>query len=108
MSLVFRKKTVRKERTPTGKIKAIFGKDLRNVKWVVGTGGVFTHIPSMKTFLKRLFKTTENERLLLPENPKVLIDKYYIFSAMGTISNLYPTGAKKLLLESLGFKDSLF
>ncbi|MCD6168910.1 MAG: glutamate mutase L [Caldisericia bacterium] len=94
--------------TPTGKIKAIFGKDLRNVKWVVGTGGVFTHIPSMKTFLKRLFKNTENERLLLPTNPKILIDKYYIFSAMGTISNLYPIGAKKLLLESLGFKDNLF
>lgn len=94
--------------TPTGKIRAIFGRDLRNVKWVVGTGGVFTSIPSTKKFLKELFKGERDDRFLLPENPKILIDRYYIFSAMGTVAHLYPEGAKKLLLESLGFKDSLF
>lgn len=94
--------------TPSGKLKAIYGKDLRSIKYVIGTGGVLTQIPSMKKFLEDLFKNIYDERLLLPQNPKVLIDKYYIFSSIGTISKLYPEASKKLLLESLGFNEKMF
>lgn len=94
--------------TPSGKIKAIYGKDLRNIKYVIGTGGVLTQIPSMKSTMEKLFKGIVDERLLLPKNPKILIDRYYIFSSIGTISKLYREASIKFLIESIGLKDKLF
>lgn len=94
--------------TPSGKLKAIYGKDLRSIKYVVGTGGVLTQIPSMKNYLKEIFKNVFDERILLPKNPKILIDKYYIFSSVGTISKIYKNSIKKLLLQSLGFNEKMF
>lgn len=94
--------------TPSGKLKAIYGKDLRSIKYVIGTGGVLTQIPSMKNYLKEIFKNVFDERILLPKNPKILIDRYYIFSSIGTISKIYKNLLKKLLLRSLGFKEKMF
>ncbi len=94
--------------TPSGKLKAIYGKDLRGIKYVVGTGGVLTQIPSMKEYLKEIYKNIYDERILLPKNPKILIDRFYIFSSIGTISKLYKNASKKLLLETLGLKDEMF
>ena len=94
--------------TPSGKLKAIYGKDLRGIKYVVGTGGVLTQIPSMKKYLKEVYKNIFDERILLPKNPKILIDKYYIFSSIGTISKLYKEASKKILLESIGLNDEMF
>ncbi|MGB9749412.1 MAG: GlmL-related ornithine degradation protein [Caldisericia bacterium] len=94
--------------TPTGKLKAIYGKDLRGIKYVVGTGGVLTQIPSMKNYLNEIYKNIYDERILLPKNPKILIDKNYIFSSIGTISKIYKEASKKLLLKSLNFSDKLF
>lgn len=94
--------------TPSGKLKAIYGKDLRSIKYVIGTGGVLTQIPSMKNYLKEIFKNVFDERILLPKNPKILIDKYYIFSSIGTIPKIYKKSLKKLLLQSLGFDEKMF
>lgn len=93
--------------TPSGKLKVIYGKDLRKVKYVVGTGGVLTQIPSMKEYLKQIFKNIYDERLLLPKEPKILIDRYYIFSSIGTISKIYKNNSKKLLLESLNLNKNI-
>ncbi len=94
--------------TPSGKLKAIYGKDLRNVKYVIGTGGVLTQIPSMKKMMEEIFKGIIDERILLPKNPKILIDKNYIFSSIGTISKIYKEASIKLLIESIGLKDKMF
>jgi uncharacterized protein (TIGR01319 family) len=94
--------------TSSGKLKAIYGKDLRNVKYVIGTGGVLTQIPSMKKTLENIFNGIIDERILVPRNPKILIDKYYIFSSIGTISRLYKEASIKLLIESIGLKDKMF
>lgn len=94
--------------TPSGKLKAIYGKDLRNVKYVIGTGGVLTQIPSMKKVMENIFKGIIDERILLPKNPKILIDKNYIFSSIGTISKIYREASIKLLIESIGLKDKMF
>lgn len=94
--------------TPSGKLKAIYGKDLRSIKYVVGTGGVLTKIPSMKNYLKEIFKNVFDERILLPKNPKILIDRYYIFSSIGTILKIYKKSMKKLLLQSLGLNEKMF
>lgn len=94
--------------TPSGKLKAIYGKDLRNVKYVIGTGGVLTQISSMKKTMEDIFKGIIDERILLPKNPKILIDRNYIFSSIGTISKLYREASIKLLIESIGLKDKMF
>jgi len=94
--------------TPSGKLKAIYGKDLRGIKYVVGTGGVLTQIPSMKKYIKEIYKNIDDERILLPKNPKILIDNNYIFSSIGTISKIYKEASKKLLLESINFNNKMF
>jgi len=49
-----------------------------------------------------------DERILLPKNPKILIDNNYIFSSIGTISKIYKEASKKLLLESINFNNKMF
>ena len=75
--------------TPTGRKQSVRGKDLSAVKWVVGTGGALTRIEGGREILSRIC-TGPGKYLFPPGDAKILIDKDYRFSALGTLASEYP------------------
>jgi uncharacterized protein (TIGR01319 family) len=79
--------------TPTGKRQIVKGKDLSAVKWVIGTGGALTRVPGGEDILRGICKGPGKYLLPSPE-AKILIDRDYRFSALGTLAQAYPEEVK--------------
>lgn len=79
--------------TPTGKKQTVKGKDLSAVKWLVGTGGALTRIPGGEAILSSICKGP-GKYLLPPPDVRILIDRDYRFSALGTLAQAYPEEVK--------------
>lgn len=79
--------------TPTGRKQIVKGKDLTAVKWVVGTGGALTRIPGGEAILRSVCQGAGKYLLPLPD-ARILIDRDYRFSALGTIAQAYPEEVK--------------
>lgn len=75
------------------------GKDLRSVKIVVGTGGIFAHGDSYKVIFQGA--NSKDPLDLAPENPEFYVDKSYILYAMGLLSESSPAVALRILKKSL-------
>lgn len=72
--------------TPSGRKQIVRGKDLTAVKWVIGTGGALTRVEGGEAILRAM--CTGPGKFLLPQpEAKVLLDRQYLFSAMGTIAD---------------------
>jgi len=89
--------------TPMGVVFSQTGKDLTKIKYLIGTGGVLVHSDNPKEILKAGLFSMEEPNYLKPEKPKLLLDKYYILSAMGLLAeedkNLAIRLMKKYLVE---------
>lgn len=75
------------------------GKDLRDVRCVIGTGGVIINSNNPREILSECIGNDPN--LLLPKSPKFLIDSKYIMSAMGVLSMIDKNLAFKILTDNL-------
>jgi hypothetical protein len=80
--------------TPTGKKQVVKGKDLTSVKWVVATGGALTRVEGASECLRSIC-TGAKKYLLPPPEARILIDRDYRFSALGTVAQAYPDQVKK-------------
>jgi uncharacterized protein (TIGR01319 family) len=80
--------------TPTGKRQIVRGKDLSAVRWVVGTGGALTRIPGGEDILRTVCRGP-GKYLMPPPDARILIDRDYRFSALGTLAQAYPEEVKK-------------
>ncbi|SHM34702.1 conserved hypothetical protein [Caldanaerovirga acetigignens] len=89
---------------PTGRYTVAQGKDLTQVKWIIGTGGAFTRLPGGKNILEKIKAKAGTKKLLPGEDAKVLIDWDYIMASVGVLSKEYPADAKELLEKSLRLK----
>jgi len=87
---------------PTGKTFYVEGRDLTAVKWIIGTGGVFTRLEGSEELLKNINDKAPGKELYPPSSAKVLIDRDYIMAACGVLSKKYPEEALRLLKNSLG------
>lgn len=87
--------------TPLGDMYYQTGKDLSDIKYVIGTGGVLINNSDAKVILKQVNKKSNRALELRPNNPSYLIDKSYILSAMGLLSQKYPKVALKLMKQYL-------
>lgn len=87
--------------TPFGQVFALTGKDLSEVKYVIGIGGAIIHDLDPLVILKGAQKTTNDHLLAKPKNPNYQIDKRYIFSSMGLICEKYPDLALKLMKQEI-------
>lgn len=83
--------------TPLGDMYYQTGKDLTDVKYVIGTGGILVHTANPDEVLKEVEMKTDNSLELRPKSAKFLIDKDYIMSAMGLLSQKYPKEALKIM-----------
>ncbi|HZU85847.1 MAG TPA: glutamate mutase L [Anaerolineaceae bacterium] len=79
--------------TPTGKKQIVKGKDLTGVQWVVGTGGALTRIAGGEVILRAIC-TGPGKHLLPGPEAKILMDRDYRFSALGTLAQAYPEDVK--------------
>lgn len=80
--------------TPTGRKQVVKGKDLTSVRWVIGTGGALTRIQGGEAILRRIC-TGAGKHLLPDPQARILLDRDYRFSALGTLAQAYPEDVKK-------------
>ena len=83
---------------PSGRATVAEGKDLTQVKYIVGTGGALSRLPARVEILKEIAKHNKNGMLLFPgEHAEILIDSDYIMASLGVLSLKYKGAAIKLL-----------
>lgn len=86
---------------PSGKKTLAEGKDLTNVKWIIGTGGALTRLPRRVEILKEIAQNNKGDRLLPTKEAQILIDHDYIMASLGVLSKKYPEAALTLMKQSL-------
>lgn len=90
---------------PSGRSTLAEGKDLTQVKYIVGTGGALTRLPHRKEIMERIAPYDETGMRLFPTaHAEVLVDNDYIMASLGVLSTKHRAGAVKLLEKSLGFQ----
>jgi uncharacterized protein (TIGR01319 family) len=86
---------------PTGKKTVAEGKDLTNVKYLVGTGGALTRLPNRENILGSARTDGKTLELHPKKDAKILIDNHYIMASLGVLSKRYPADALRLMKESM-------
>ncbi|MFC2024202.1 GlmL-related ornithine degradation protein [Chloroflexota bacterium] len=86
---------------PTGRITVVHGKDLSQVRWIVGTGGFLSRYPEAIKILSKLRAQEPGAELLPPTSASILIDRDYVMSSAGVIAETWPVKALALLKNSL-------
>lgn len=86
---------------PSGKKTLAEGKDLTQVKTIIGTGGALTRLPNRTGILEHMVKHSKANELMPSDNAKILIDTEYIMASLGVMSKKYPNEALDLLKYSL-------
>ncbi|SHE47430.1 methylaspartate mutase accessory protein GlmL [Clostridium fallax] len=83
--------------SPMGVVFSQYGKDLMEAKYLIGTGGVLVHSENPREILEAGVFSVENINSLKPRHPKFLMDKSYILSAMGLLSEELPDMAVRIM-----------
>lgn len=87
---------------PSGRSTLAQGKDLTQVKYIVGTGGALTHLPHGESILREVTRRNDNGMMLSPgDHAEILLDHHYIMASLGVLSLKYPQAALRLLEKSL-------
>ena len=90
---------------PSGRSTVAEGKDLTQVKYIVGTGGALTRLPHREEIMKMIAPHNESGMLLFPsEHARILVDNDYIMASLGVLSKTNREAAIKLMEKSLNFK----
>ncbi len=90
---------------PSGRNTLAEGKDLTQVKYIIGTGGALTRLPHRMEIMKLIARDNEAGMKLYPhEDVKILVESDYIMASLGVLSKRYEEAAIKLLEKSLGIK----
>lgn len=77
------------------------GKDLRQVKQIIATGGSIIHMKKCEKIIKSSMYNEEIPKSLRPISADILIDKKYILAAMGLLSQSYPEIAIRIMKKEL-------
>lgn len=87
---------------PTGKKTVAEGKDLTNIKFIIGTGGALTRLPDRVGILEEVGRHSKGIELFPGKNSKILIDNHYIMASLGVLSKRFPEAALELMKSSMG------
>lgn len=83
--------------TPFGSAFCQTGKDLTQVRTVIGTGGVLINNPEPEEILAGVLFDQANPHILKPHKPQYCIDRSYIMAAMGLLGEEYPEIAIRMM-----------
>lgn len=90
---------------PSGRSSLAEGKDLSQVKYIIGTGGALTRLPKRVEIMKKIAKHNETGLMLFPNtDAKILVENDYIMASLGVLSKIHEKAAIKLLSKSLGIE----
>lgn len=94
---------------PSGRSSLAEGKDLSEVKYIVGTGGALTRLPANIEIMKQISKNNHTGMLLFPTSEaQILVDDDYIMASLGVLSKVHRESAFKLMCNSLSIDESYF
>ena len=85
--------------TPMGVAYQQTGKDLTQVKTLILTGGALIHSDRAKACARRAMSTTLSPNSLMPRDANIRIDKHYILSAMGILSQNHRQLARDIMMK---------
>ncbi|MDF2674505.1 MAG: mismatch repair protein MutL [Clostridiales bacterium] len=77
------------------------GKDLTQIKYIIGTGGALTRLPNRIEIMKKISTSGKGTELFPTAEAEVLVDNNYIIASLGVLSRFYPEAALKLMKKSL-------
>jgi uncharacterized protein (TIGR01319 family) len=87
---------------PSGRTTLAEGKDLSQVKYIIGTGGALTRLPERIDMMEAIAKNNKNGTLLFHnEEAKILVDDDYIMASLGVLSKTHKKAALYFLEKSL-------
>ncbi len=86
---------------PSGEIFVQRGKDLTQIKTVIGTGGGIIFAADPRRVLEGALYQEENSTILKPKAPTLLVDECYIFYAVGLLSQVEPAKALNVIKKHL-------
>lgn len=86
---------------PSGEVFVQRGKDLTEVKTVIGTGGGIVFAGNPRQVLEGALFKEEDRMVLKPKMPDFYVDEYYILFAIGLLSQLEPAKALGLIKKHL-------
>jgi uncharacterized protein (TIGR01319 family) len=72
------------------------GKDLRDTRTLIGTGGVFVHNPFAAYILSQPMAGDDRVQALRPRNPNLFFDSSYLLYAVGLLSEKHPDVALQM------------
>lgn len=91
---------------PSGKKTVAEGKDLTDIKYIVGTGGALTRLPRRIEIMKKIALSNKGNDLYPNKEAKILVDNQYIMASLGVLSKRYPEASLRLMKESLELKEN--
>lgn len=83
--------------SPLGTMHIQTGKDLMELPYVIGTGGVLVNSNNPQGILEATVFTMDDPESLKPRHPKFMIDREYILSAMGLLAMVDGNMAVRML-----------
>lgn len=87
--------------SPMGMVYSQYGKDLMEINYVIGTGGVIVHSDNPRDILEAGAFSTDNISSLKPRHPKYMLDKSYILSSMGLLCEDLPDMTVRIMKKYL-------
>ena len=84
-----------------GEITVQEGKDLSEVKCVVGTGGPLIFAKEPAKILQNILFQSDSPHVLRPRGAKLYMDKFYSLYAMGLLSQSEPRKALRIMKKNL-------
>lgn len=90
---------------PSGRTTLAEGKDLTQVKYIIGTGGALTRLPHRIEIMQSIAESNHTGLNLYPgQHARILVDNDYIMASLGVLSRRYKESAIKLMEKSLQTK----
>lgn len=77
------------------------GKDLTDIKYIIGTGGALTRLPDRVNLLRCAALCNNGTKLLPTPEAEILVDNDYIMASLGVLSKENKEAALQLLKKSL-------
>lgn len=74
--------------TPLGEMMVQYGKDLREIPTVIGTGGVIVYSRQPERIINRALYRAEEPFSLRPVQPRVYVDSLYLLYAVGLLAEI--------------------
>ena len=79
------------------------GKDLTHIKKIIATGGPLVHMAHIYNVMEYALFNNDEPESLRPKEAQVFVDRKYILSAMGLLSQLYPKAAIRIMKKELKY-----